>query len=140
MFDLVSLIFSPILNTSVMILKTELDLEFCNLQYLFENKEIDRNFLPLKSKTLRVSQSKVHIEQNKLFITKPYKQQLSQPNPTPTQQQLNPTRLRLDIIITTNPPTPPTQTIQASCSNSSDCLAPACHQPDVRLTSDCLRN
>ena len=26
----------------------------------------------------------------------------------PTQQQLNPTRLRLDIIIKPNPPTPPT--------------------------------
>ena len=41
--------------------------------------------------------------------------QLSQPNPTPTQQQLNLTRLRLDTIITPNPPhpppTPPTQTI-----------------------------
>ena len=60
-----------------------------------------------------------------------------------TQQQLNLTRLRLDIIIKPNPPTPPThptQTIQASCSDSSDCLAPALHQPDVRLTSDCLRN
>ena len=36
--------------------------------------------------------------------------QLSQPNPTPTQQQLNLTRLRLDTIITPNPPHP-TQTI-----------------------------
>ena len=30
--------------------------------------------------------------------------------------------------------------IQASSSDSSDCLAPALHQPDVRLTSDCLRS
>ena len=35
---------------------------------------------------------------------------LSQPNPTPTQQQLNLTRLRLDSIITPNPPTHPTTT------------------------------
>ena len=35
---------------------------------------------------------------------------LSQPNPTPTQQQLNLTRLRLDSIITPNPPHPPPQT------------------------------
>ena len=57
---------------------------------------------------------------------------LSQPNPTPTQQQLILTRLRLDSIITPNPPThptPPTQTIHGSCSSSSDCLAPAWHQP-----------
>ena len=32
---------------------------------------------------------------------------LSQPNPTPTQQQLNLTRLRLDSIIAPNPPTQP---------------------------------
>ena len=35
---------------------------------------------------------------------------LSQPNPTPTQQQLNLTRLRLDSIITPNLPHPPPQT------------------------------
>ena len=33
---------------------------------------------------------------------------LSQPNPTPTQQQLNLTQLRLDLIITPNPPHHPT--------------------------------
>ena len=33
---------------------------------------------------------------------------LSQPNPTPTQQQLNLTQLRLDLIITPNPPHPTT--------------------------------
>ena len=33
---------------------------------------------------------------------------LSQHNPTPTQHQLNLTRLRLGTIITPNPPTPPT--------------------------------
>ena len=43
-------------------------------------------------------------------------EQLSQPNPTPTQQQLNLTRLRLDLIITPNlpHPTPPTSPPQTS--------------------------
>ena len=38
---------------------------------------------------------------------------ITQPNNNPTQQQLNLTQLRVDIIIKPNPPYP-TQTIQAS--------------------------
>ena len=60
----------------------------------------------------------------------------------PTQQQLNLTQLRLDSIITPNPPTPNKLSKSAAweTSNMKHCLAPALRQPDVRLTSDCLRN
>ena len=56
---------------------------------------------------------------------------LSQPNPTPKQQQLNLTRLRLDTIIKPNPPTHHKLSKLATWSLAT--ADTAWHQHDVSL-------
>ena len=57
-----------------------------------------------------------------------------------TQQQLNLTLLRLDIIIKPNPPTHPLHKLPKIATGILATVITAWCQPDVRLKSDCLRN